>query len=308
MSASLPEKRLFCFGLGYSARALAGPLRDRGWSVAGTAMTREGTAALERDGFQAHLFDGNAPLAAGALAGATHILSSIPPGHAGGDPDAGGDPVLRHHGRDIAALEGLEWVGYLSSTGVYGDTGGRKVDESSAIEPTCGRSRRRAAAEASWLDMAGTAGLPVHVFRLAGVYGPGRSVLERLRDGTARRIEKPDHLFGRIHVDDVAGVLKSSMARPLPGAVYNVTDDLAAGPAAVTAFACGLLGVAVPPLMSLDDAAKEMSAMALSFWRDNRLVANCKIKNELGVALRYPDYKAGLRAVLAAENGYIKEH
>ncbi len=302
---ALPEKRLFCFGLGYSARALAGRLEPGKWSVAGTAMTREGVAALERDGFKAHLFDGDAPLAAGALAGATHILISIPPGHAC-DPNAGCDPVLRRHGREIAALEGLEWLGYLSSTGVYGDTGGREVDETSAIEPTSERSRRRAAAEAAWLDMAGTAGLPVHVFRLAGIYGPGRSVFKRLRDGTARRIEKPGHLFGRIHVDDAADVIEASMAGPLPGAVYNVTDDLAAEASVVTAFACGLLGVALPPLMAFDDAAGEMSEMALSFWRDNRLVANGKIKNDLGVALRYPDYKTGLRAVLAAENGYSK--
>ncbi len=306
MFGAPPEKRLFCFGLGYSARALAGRLDPEKWSVAGTAMTRKGTAALERDGFQAHLFAGDAPLAPGAFSGATHILISIPPGQAG-DPNAGCDPVLRHHDRDMAALEGLEWLGYLSSTGVYGDTGGRQVDETSALKPTSERSRRRAAAEAAWLDMAGTAGLPVHVFRLAGIYGPGRSVFERLRGGIARRIEKPGHLFGRIHVDDVAGVLESSMARPFPGAVYNVTDDLAAEASAVTAFACGLLGVTVPPLTPFDDAAREMSAMALSFWRDNRLVANAKIKKELGVALRYPDYKAGLRAVLAAENGYAEE-
>ncbi len=306
MSAAIHEKRLFCFGLGYSARALAGRLEPGKWSVAGTAMTQEGIATLERHGFQAHLFDGDAPLAAGALDGATHILISIPPGHAG-DPNAGCDPVASHHDRDMAALESLEWLGYLSSTGVYGDTGGRQVDESSALKPTCGRSRRRAAVEAAWLDMAGTAGLPVHVFRLAGIYGPGRSVFERLRNGTARRIEKPGHLFGRIHVDDIAGVLKSSMARPLPGAIYNVTDDLAAEASTVTTFACGLLGVAVPPLTPFADAAREMSAMALSFWRDNRLVANAKIKKELGVALRYPDYKAGLRAVLAAENGYTEK-
>ncbi len=264
-------------------------------------MTPEGTAALERDGFQAHLFDGNAPLKPGALDGATHILISIPPGGAG-------DRVARHHGPDMAALEGLQWVGYLSSTGVYGDTGGRWVDESSAIKPTSERSRRRAAAEAAWLDMAGAAGLPVHVFRLAGIYGPGRSVLERIRNGEARRIEKPGHLFGRVHVDDVAGVLTASMARPMPGAVYNVTDNLAAEADAVTAFACELLGVATPPPVAFNDAAGDMSAMALSFWRDNRLVANNKIKNELGVALRYPDYKAGLRAVLAAEDGYAKGH
>lgn len=299
---ALFEKRLFCFGLGYSARALAGRLAPEEWKVAGTAMTREGVAVLERDGFTAHLFDGAAPLAAGALNGATHILISVPPDGAG-DPNAGCDPVLRLHGREMAALEGLQWLGYLSSTGVYGDTGGRWVDENSAIKPTSERSSRRAAAEAAWLEMAATAGLPVHIFRLAGIYGPGRSVFDKVRGGTARRIEKPGHLFGRIHVDDVAGVLKSSMSRPSPGAVYNVTDDLAAEASAVTAFACELLGVAAPPLMAFGDAAREMSAMALSFWRDNRLVANGKIKSELGVALRYPDYKAGLRAILAAEKG-----
>ncbi|MDH5750329.1 MAG: SDR family oxidoreductase [Rhodospirillales bacterium] len=280
-------RRLFCFGLGYSARVLARAFAAEGGSVTGTSRDGEdNTIAFDRD----H------PLAdAGRVLGAaTHLLSSIPPGR-------DGDPVLDAHEAHIRKAGNLRWIGYLSTTGVYGDTGGAPVDETAALSPTSERSRRRAEAEARWLALAADHGLPVHVFRLAGIYGPGRSQLDRVRDGTARRITRPGHLFSRIHVDDIAAVLMASMARPDPGAVYNVCDDVPVAPSEVTAYACELLKIAPPPEVSFESAAREMSPMALSFWQDNRRVDNSRIKRELGISLIYPDYKSGLRAVLAAE-------
>ena len=283
--------RLFCFGLGYSATVLAGRLMAAGWSVAGTCQGEETRSRLAAAGIDAFLF----PLAdaEAALAGASHLLSSVP-------PDADGDAVLDRHAGDIA--RGLVWAGYLSTTGVYGDTGGARVDEEAPLAPTSERGRRRVAAEAAWLALGRRYGVPVHVFRLAGIYGPGRSALERVLDGTARRIDKPDHAFGRIHVDDIAGLIEASMQRPRAGAVYNVCDDAPAPPADVVAHACELLGVEPPPLVPFAEAAREMSPMALSFWRDNRRVDNGRIKRELGVRLQYPDYRSGLRACLEAES------
>ena len=290
------EPRLFCFGLGYTARVLAAALMGEGWTVAGTCRDDAARADLAADGIDAFLFDRDRPLddAGTALGGATHLLSSVP-------PDAEGDPVLARHAGAIAAMKGLAWAGYLSSTGVYGDTGGAPVDETAAVNPTSERGRRRAQAEDGWLDLRRAAGVPVHVFRLSGIYGPGRSALDAVRAGQARRIDKPGHLFARIHVDDIAAVLRASMARPGPGAVYNVCDDEPAPAADVVAFACELLGVDAPPLVPFHQAAGEMSPMALSFWRDNRRVDNSRIKGELGVRMKFPDYRAGLRAVLAAE-------
>lgn len=287
--------RLFCFGFGYSAKALAKRCLAGGWSVAGTARAPEKTEAMRASGIESFVFGDGRPLEdfAAALDGTTHLLISAP-------PDRAGDPVLNAHGKDIGGLKNLAWVGYLSTTGVYGDTGGATVDENSPLVPTSARSRQRADAEAAWLRLHRDSGVPVHIFRLAGIYGPGRSALDQARNGSARRIDKPGHLFSRIHVDDIANVLWASIARPDPGAVYNVCDDEPAAPADVTAEACRLLGVAPPPLVPFDEAEKGMSEMAKSFWRDNRRVANGRIKRDLGARLRYPDYRAGLKAVLAA--------
>ena len=284
------NKRLFCFGLGYTGRVLARSLKDRGWTVAGTCRDEGAGEALAEAGFDAFLFDGEGPMesAGPALAGATHLLSSVPPG---GD----GDPVLRHHRADIEAHGAWDWVGYLSTTGVYGDTGGAQVDETAALKPSSERARRRVLAEEAWRALAGA-----HVFRLAGIYGPGRSALDPARAGTARRVLKPGHAFSRIHVDDIAGVLRASLSQPRPGAVYNVCDDHPAEPSDVTAYACELLGFDPPAAVTFEDAAPDMSAMGRSFWRDRRRVDNARIKDELGVTLKYPDYRAGLRAILAA--------
>jgi nucleoside-diphosphate-sugar epimerase len=283
---------LFCFGLGYTALALAEPLRAEGWRIAGTCRTNEQQAALAARGITAHVFERDRPLAdpATLFAGVTHILSSVP-------PDAAGDPVLDVHGADLARLSGLAWAGYLSTTGVYGDRAGGWVDEASALEPTGARGRRRLAAERGWLALWQRHGLPVHLFRLAGIYGPGRNALESLRDGTAKRIIKPGQVFSRIHVDDIVQVLRASMTRPDPGAAYNVCDDNPAPPAEVIEYAAALLGIAPPAAAPFEQA--ELSPMARSFYEDNKRVRNDRIKRELGVTLRYPDYRAGLQALLA---------
>jgi nucleoside-diphosphate-sugar epimerase len=288
----MTKPRLFCFGLGYSARVLARRLLADGWTVAGTTQHPEKFTELEAEGFHPFLMDRGHPLAdpAAALTGTTHLLSSVP-------PDREGDAVLDRHLEDLRRIEGLEWAGYLSTTGVYGDTGGAMVDETAPVRPTSDRSRRRAEAEARWRS----SGLPIHVFRLPGIYGPGYSALDKVRGGDARRIDRPGHRFCRIHVEDIAGAIRASMARPNPGAVYNVCDDEPASPAEVTAFACALLGLEPPPLEPFDRAAEGMSAMALSFWNDNRVVDNGRIKRDLGYRLAHPTFRDGLRAVLEAE-------
>jgi nucleoside-diphosphate-sugar epimerase len=283
---SAPAGALFCFGLGYTAGFLARELEAEGWRVAGTS--REAGAAAGRT---LHRFARGARLADAArlLAGTTHLLVSIP-------PDERGDPVLHEHAADIAALPALRWVGYLSTTGVYGDRGGDWVDERSPLLPTGERGRRRVAAEAGWLKLQREHGVPVHIFRLAGIYGPGRSALETVRQGRAQRVDKPGQVFSRIHVADLVAVLRASMAKPAPGAIYNVCDDDPAPPEAVIAHAFTLLGQEPPPLVPFDRAA--LSPMARSFYDDNKRVDNRRMKEELGVRLRYPSYREGLAALL----------
>ncbi len=200
--------------------------------------------------------------------------------------------------RDLAALGSLAWLGYLSSTNVYGDCGGDWVDERSPLKPSGERGRRRVAAEAGWLDLHRRVGLPVQLFRLAGIYGPGRSALDALKAGTARRVAKPGQVFSRIHVEDLVQTLLASMARPDPGAVYNVCDDEPAAPEEVIAYAASLLGIAPPPLT--DFAVADLSPLARSFYADNKRVSDRRIKDELGVALRYPTYREGLAALSRA--------
>jgi nucleoside-diphosphate-sugar epimerase len=282
-------KRLFCFGLGYTAQALARRLSAEGWRIAGTTRAADKHAHLADEGFEIYEFTRERPLEdpAAALAGTTHVLISI-------GPDETGDPVLARHVADLRQCTALEWAGYLSTTGVYGDRGGAWVDEADAVAPSMPRTHRRVAAEGHWL----ASGLPAHIFRLAGIYGPGagRNALAAVRAGTARRIVKPGQVFGRAHVADIVQVLCASIAKPNPGAIYNVADDEPAPPQDVIAFACELLGVAPPPEVPYDQA--ELSPMARSFYADHRRVDNARIKRELGVQLRYPTYREGLRAIL----------
>ncbi len=285
--------RFFCFGLGYSARALVKRLEEGDWRIRGTARTPEKCERLKAAGYDAFPFDSEAPLhdATHRLAGTTHLLASVP-------PDGLGDPVLRHHAEHIAGISSLRWVGYLSTTGVYGDRGGDWVDEDSALNPTGLRGKLRVEAERAWLELGESKGLPVHIFRLAGIYGPGRNALNALREGRARRIRKPGQVFSRIHVEDLAETLLCSMAAPKPARIYNVCDDKPAPPEDVVTFAASLLGVPAPPFVAFEDA--NLSEMARSFYADNKRVRNDRIKQELGVVLRYTDYETGLNAILAS--------
>lgn len=286
--------RLFCFGLGFSAMALARDLMADGWSAAGTTRSEEKRETLEAEGIDVHLFSREQPLQdpAAALDGVTHLVTSIA-------PDEDGDPVLGCHIEDLRASDRIVWAGYLGTTGVYGDRQGGWVDETDPPAPSLPRTKRRVAAEGHWL----ASGLPAHIFRLAGIYGPGprRNALETVKSGKARRVIKPGQMFGRIHVDDIVQILKASIARPNPGAIYNVADDEPAPPQDVIAFAADLLGVEPPPEVPFEEA--DISEAARSFYADNRRVANGRIKNELGVDLKHPNYRAGLRSILKDMQG-----
>ncbi|MGQ9371661.1 SDR family oxidoreductase [Azospirillum sp. ST 5-10] len=288
--------RLFVFGLGYTASVLADRALARGWRVAGTGRSQGSCDALAGRGIAAFRFARDVPLAdpAAALAGTTHLLVSVP-------PDERGDSALDHHAAAVADLGSLEWAGYLSTTGVYGDRDGDWVSEAAWLRPSGERQRRRVEAERGWLHLYRQFGVPLHVFRLPGIYGPGRSAIDQVRDGTARRIDKPGQVFSRIHVEDAVDALEASMARPTPGAVYNVCDDDPCPQPEVVATACELLGVAPPPPVPFAEAA--LSPMAASFWADNKRVRNDRIKRALGWTPRHPDHRSGLRAVLEAESG-----
>lgn len=281
---------LFCFGLGYSAMALSRRLDAAGWTIRGTCRKPARKAALGALGVSAALFDGATPMdPADLLEGATHVLLSIPPG-------AEGDPAFRQHAEDIAAAGTVEWVGYFSTTGVYGNRDGDWVDETSDLRPGSERSQRRVDAERDWLTWGDRHGISVQIFRLPGIYGPGRSAVDQVKAGTARRISKPGHVFSRIHVEDIATAVAASIARPQPGGIYNVCDDEPAAPGDVVAYVCELLSREPPPEIPYDEA--DMSPMAKSFWSDNRRVRNDRMKEELGVRLDFPDYRLGIRGIL----------
>ena len=282
---------LLSFGHGYSARALTPALLARGWTVIGTTRSEAKADALRSEGVEPVIF--GAPLD-DALARATHVMTSVAPGE-------DGDPVLATYGGALAdSLGRMAWTGYLSTTGVYGDRNGGWVDETSDLRPTTQRGRLRVEAEAAWRALADRAGAALHVFRLAGIYGPGRGPFEKVRAGTARRIVKPGQVFSRIHVDDIAAVLLASIDRPDPGgAVYDVCDDDPAPPQDVIAHAARLLGLPEPPEVAFEDA--DLSPMARSFYAESKRVRNDAIKDRLGVALRHPDYRSGLSAILKCE-------
>jgi len=277
------------FGLGFSARILAARLAAKGWRVSATSRSAEGAAAIAAMGYGAHVFDGSAPLPAAAFDGVTHVVLSAP-------PDEDGDPVLRRNGADFAArARAFRWVAYLSTTGGYGDHGGGLVTEETPLTPNTERGARRLLAETQWLALWRAHGLPVQIFRLAGIYGPGRNQLLSLLDGTAKRVIKPGQIFSRIHVEDIANVLEASIAHPNPGQAYNVCDDEAAPPQDVVAFGAELLGLPVPPDIPFDEAS--LSPMARSFYADSKRVSNARITGELGVRLTYPSYREGLHAI-----------
>ena len=279
---------LLSFGHGYSARALTPRLLAQGWTVIGTTRSEEKAEALRAEGVEPVIFGDDI---GDALRRADHVLISAGPG-----PE--GDPVLNAYSSVLEThLGSMRWVGYLSTTGVYGDHAGGWVDEDTALTPSTARGRMRVAAEGAWQSLCDRAGADLHIFRLAGIYGPGRGPFAKVRAGTARRIVKPGQVFSRIHVEDIAAVLAASIAKPHPGGrVYNLCDDDPAPPEDVIAHAAALLGLPVPP--GEDFATAEMTPMARSFYAESKRVRNDRIKAELGVTLTYPDYRAGLAALL----------
>jgi nucleoside-diphosphate-sugar epimerase len=296
--------RLFCFGLSYTARALVRYLEHSGpgaWTYAATVRSPEDQTGSEMTGVTIDFFSFGDSESRDALADATHILTSVPPA-----PDAASegevDPVLAAYS-DALASTAPSWVGYLSTTGPYGDHGGAWIDESAAARPSGPRGRRRLDAEEAWRNLCKAHDLPLHIFRLPGLYGPGRSALDRMREGAARRIVKPGQVFSRIHIDDLAMMLAASMEKPRHGAtgdaLYNVADDLPAPPQDVVTFAAEILGMKPPPEIAFEEA--DLSPMARSFYSDSKRISNALIKSELGITLKYPTYREGLRAILDME-------
>ena len=284
------EHTLLSFGHGYSARALARRLLPLDWHLIGTTRTEDKLAGLMEEGIEPRIFPGANMKP--ALDQASHILISAGPGEHG-------DPVLAELRDEIAKrAKNFRWVGYLSTTGVYGDHNGDWVDEVTPLAPSTKRGEARVKAEAQWQSIEG---LPLHIFRLAGIYGPGRGPFSKVRKGTARRIIKDGQVFSRTHVDDIAQVLHASINAPNPGGIYNVCDDDPAPPQDVIAHAAELLGLPVPPATRFEDA--DMSPMARSFYAESKKVRNDRIKEELGIKLKYPDYKSGLKALLEEEKG-----
>lgn len=290
------QPHILFLGLGYVARHLARRLVAEGWRISGTARDERGIAAIQRVGWRGWLFDGTAPLPEEAWEGVSHVLSSVP-------PDADGDPVLRQLGRDLCRrARDLKWAGYLSTVGVYGDHGGAWVDETTPCTPVTERGWRRLAAEEAWMALYRDCGLPLHIFRLPGIYGPGRSPLDKARKGARKALPvKPGQVFSRIHVEDLAEALLLSLERPTPGEIYNVTDDEPAPPHEVALHAHALLGLEPPPLVAFEEMKESLSPMARSFYAESKRVHSQKIRERLGWRPRFPTYREGLRAIHEAE-------
>ncbi|CUK14291.1 hypothetical protein RUE5091_03755 [Ruegeria denitrificans] len=274
---------LFSFGHGYSAQALSQLLKPQGWCICGTTRDPAQSPTIRASGADPLVWPGQVP----NLNEVTHLLISTA-------PNAGGDPVLAALQDEIVARAAqFEWVGYLSTTAVYGDHQGDWVDETTPPAPTAERGRWRVKAEQQWLSVPE---LPIHIFRLAGIYGPGRGPFSKLKRAGMRRIIKPGQVFSRIHVADIAQVLAASMAAPNPGTIYNVCDDEPVPPQDVIAYAAELQGLPLPPAVPFNEA--DLTPMARSFYNENKRVRNDRIKDELGVRLLFPDYRTGLKALM----------
>lgn len=284
----MDARRLLVFGMGYTGTAIAARAAGQGWQV--TATSRTPDRLRPPDGVAMIAFDD----AAGAVLDATHVVQTAAPAE-------DGDPALARYAAQVAAAPALRWAGYLSTTGVYGDHGGGWVDEDTPPRPGNPRGVRRVAAEDAW--RAACARMAVDIFRVAGIYGPGRSIFDDLRAGTARRVIKPGHLFGRIHRDDIAAAVLAAMGqdRPPGARILNLADDEPAASADVTAAAAALLGLDPPPAIPFAQALPGMSAMGASFWAENRRVRSAKTQAALGLRWAYPTYREGLRAILQQE-------
>ena len=292
MSDSGEIKGMLFFGFGFCAAHVAPLLAAEGFALTATCRTAEKARQLQADGITPLLLDGQ-PLSGEALAGIDHILLSAA-------PDETSDPALPLLKEALASCAAqMRWLGYLSTTGVYGDHQGAWVNEDTPAQKIGARGQRRVDAENAWGALADALNLPMHYFRLAGIYGPGRNQLASLKRGTARRIEKPGQVFSRIHVADIAQILRASMARPHAGRAYNLCDDEAAPPQDVVTYAAQLMGVMPPPVIKFE--AADLSPMAQSFYADNKRLKNDRIKQELGVQLAYPNYRDGLKALYEAE-------
>lgn len=284
--------KLLCLGYGYTARTFAALKRADGWRIAGTTTSPEKAAVMAQENVEAHLWSDDGFNSAW-FDGATAILISTPPGETG-------CPAYKAASKAVAErAKQFHWIGYLSTNGVYGDYGGEWVNEESELRATSPRARRRMEAEKNWLTLAEAHGLPLIVFRLPGIYGPGRSALDTVREGKAKRIYKKGQVFSRMHVDDIAAALAASMENPRVHNIYNLADDEPAPPQDVIDYACKLLGAPPPPLVPLEKA--DLSPMAKSFYADNKRVSNQRLKDALGVNLHYPTYRDGLKAIHASE-------
>ncbi|MEJ8476246.1 SDR family oxidoreductase [Roseibium algae] len=281
--------RLFVFGVGYSSKAFIDKSRSKFDWIGGTTRSPEKAALLREDGIEAFLFDGKSPSAeiSQALAQATHVLISIA-------PDETGDPVLIHHGTDIAAAH-PKWIGYLSTVGVYGNHDGAWVDEDTPCRPVSKRSIQRVAAEKSWLEFAAEHDVAVQIFRLSGIYGPGRNAFENFKKGKARRLIKPGQVFNRIHVADITGILDVAMREPNTR-IYNVTDDEPAPPQDVITYAAKLLGITPPPEIPFETA--DLTPMARTFYGENKRVSNKRVKIDLNYSFYFRNYRTALNNLI----------
>lgn len=288
--------RLFVFGMGYSAQATAASLHALGESpliVSGTTRNIDRAEDFAETGVTLHLFDGTGPgpTLVPDLEAATHLLLSIP-------PEGEGDPALLWHRADLDRAKNLQWIGYLSTVGVYGDFGGAWIDEDAPTRPINIRSQHRVEAEQAWREYAQSRGLPLFIERLAGIYGPGRSAFDKLREGAARRIVKPGQVFNRIHVGDIGRITALAARAKLEG-TFNLADNEPAPPQDLVTYAADLMGVPPPPEVPFETA--EMTPMARSFYSDNKRVSNRKLLAALNTTLEFPDYRAGLGAIWEAE-------
>ncbi|MGH1417678.1 MAG: SDR family oxidoreductase [Hyphomicrobiaceae bacterium] len=296
----MTNNHLVCLGLGFSARAIANELAKRGWTITGTARHRQGVDRITAAGYQGFVFDPEQGCEAfksecdrPPLNTATHLLLSAP-------PTQNGDPILQLHADALSKAPNLQWIGYLSTIGVYGNQDGRWIDETTPTAPSSARTKRRVQAEQAWSNFANAYGCRFNIFRLAGIYGVGRSAITQLKHGKARRIIKQGQVFNRVHVADIAQAVLRTIDGYGSSTIYNLSDDEPAPPQDVISYGADLLKLALPPAIPFEEA--EMSDIARSFYADLKRVRNARLKSDLGINLRYPTYREGLRAIVSQED------